>query len=71
MRQQADYYRAARERVRRLEERFAIDDEARLDTTTKLGGRDRLFSVKQLVNLLTASVAVADLAAAYYVLFVR
>lgn len=71
MRQQADYYRAARERVRRLEERFAVDEDAKLDTTTKLGGRSRFVSVKQLVNLLTASVAVADVAAAFYVLFIR
>ena len=71
MRQQADYYRAARERVRRLEERYAVDPDARVDTTSTLGDRARAVSVKQLVNLLTSAVVLADMSATVYVLFVR
>jgi hypothetical protein len=71
MRQQADYYRAARDRVRRLEERYGVDEAARVDTTSTLGGRSRSVSVKQLVNLLTGAVGLADVVAAVYVVFIR
>ena len=71
MRQQADYYRATRDRVRRLEDRYGVEQDARVDTTSTLGGRSRPVSVKQLVNLLTGAVGVADVVAAVYVVFIR
>lgn len=71
MRQQADYYRATRDRVRRLEERYGVEADARIDTTSTLGGRSRSVSVKQLVNLLTGAVGLADVVAAVYVVFIR
>ena len=61
MRTQSDYYRAARNRLIRVEETLHIPDLARTDTTSTLGGRPRLISVTQVVYLLFAALAVADL----------
>jgi hypothetical protein len=60
VRTQHDYYRAARDRMRRIEAGLAIPDEQRFDTTTTLGGRRRLVSVNQVVYLLLAAIAIAD-----------
>ncbi len=66
MRQQRDYYRAARDRMARVEELFKIAPEARVDTTSTLGRRDRFISVTGLIYLLTGMVALADLGAILY-----
>lgn len=60
VRTQHDYYRAARRRMQRLEERFNIID--RVDTTATLGKRPRAVSVNQVVYLLLATLALANLA---------
>lgn len=60
VRTQHDYYRAARDHLRRVEEELAIPHSQRLDTTSALGGRSRLVSVNQVVYLLLFSLAVAD-----------
>ena len=58
---QHDYYRAARDRMRRVEEALGISEDHRIDTTATLGERHRKVSVNQVVYLLLASMAVADL----------
>lgn len=67
VRTQQGYYRAARDRMRRVEEAVGIPREQRTDTTSTLGGRRRRVSVTQLVYVLLASVAVADLLGALIV----
>lgn len=57
---QHTYYRNARDRMRRLEGKLAIPDEARVDTTSTLSGQARRTSVTQVIYLLLASIAVAD-----------
>jgi hypothetical protein len=61
VRTQHDYYRAARDRMRRIEAELAVPDQARIDTTASLGGRKRIASVNQLVSLLLVAVALADI----------
>ena len=61
VRTQHDYYRAARDRMRRVEEALGIPEDRRIDTTATLGERPRTVSVNQVVYLLLASMAVADL----------
>ena len=60
VRTQHDYYRAARDRMRRVEEALAVPPDQRIDTTTTLGGRKRVASVNQVVYLLLSSIAVAN-----------
>ena len=60
-RQAHDYYRAARDRMRRVEELLNVPHEARTDTTSTLGGRKRRASVKQVVDLLFVALAIAHL----------
>jgi hypothetical protein len=60
VRTQHGYYRAARDHMKRLEEDLAIPEGQRLDTTSTLGGRARAISVNQVVYLLLATIAVAD-----------
>jgi hypothetical protein len=57
---QHGYYRAARDHMRRIEEAVALPTAQRLDTTAKLGGRRRKISVNQVVYLILAAVAVAN-----------
>lgn len=57
---QHGYYRAARDRMRRIEEAVKLPREHRLDTTAQLGGRPRLASVNQVVYVLLGSMGVAD-----------
>lgn len=59
-RTQHDYYRAARDRMRRVEDAVGIPADQRIDSTATLGGRKRVVSVTQLVTLLLAAVATAD-----------
>lgn len=66
--QQHDYYRAARDHVRRIEERHQVAVEDRLDTTTVLGGRTRFLSVNQVVYILLALIAWADTAGIIFAL---
>ena len=57
---QHGYYRAARDHLRRVEERLGVPRDEKLDTTARLGGRSRKISVNLVVYLLLAAVAVAD-----------
>lgn len=68
VRTQHDYYRAARERVRRVENAVGVPSGQRLDTTATLGGRKRLVSVNQVVYLLLGAMAVGDTAGGVLVL---
>jgi hypothetical protein len=64
VRTQHDYYRAARDRMRRVEADLGIPEQQRTDSTSTLGGRRRTASVTQLVYLLLGSVAAADVVGA-------
>ena len=70
VRTQHDYYRAARDHMRRVEQDCAIADAQRLDTTASLGKRGRTVSVNQVVYLLLVAVALADLVGAFLI-FIR
>ena len=63
-RQQHDYYRAARDRMRRLELDLQVVEP--VDTTSTLGKRPRFISVTALIYLLTAAIAVAHLIGLVY-----
>lgn len=58
---QHDYYRAARDRVQRMEDSLPVPEGWRTDTTASMGGRSRRVSVTQLVYVLLGAVAVVDL----------
>ena len=60
VRTQHDYYRAARDRMRRVEAAVGIPVDQRTDSTSTLGGRRRTASVDQLVYLLLGALAAAD-----------
>ena len=57
---QHDYYRAARDRMRRVEEALDVPIDQRIDTTSTLGDRRRTISVNQVVYLLMGTMAVAN-----------
>ncbi len=57
---QHEYYRAARDRMRRVETALEIPSDQRTDSTSTLGGRKRSVSVNQLVYLLLGALALAD-----------
>ncbi len=61
VRTQHDYYRAARDRMRRIEDALAISADQRIDTTATLGKRRRAASVNQVVYLLLASIGIANI----------
>ena len=61
VRTQHDYYRAARDRMRRVEKALAIPEDHRTDTTATLGTRHRTVSVNQVVYLLLAAMVLANL----------
>lgn len=61
VRTQHDYYRAARDRMRRVEEHFEVAVNERVDSTSTLGGRRRRISVNQIVYVLLGAMCVADL----------
>jgi hypothetical protein len=65
---QHDYYRAARDHMRRIEEAFEVPAEQRLDTTSTLGGRRRTASVNQVVYVLLGSIAIGDTAGSVLIL---
>lgn len=56
---QHDYYRAARDRMRRIENALAIPVDQRVDTTSTLGTRRRRVSVNEVVYLLLFAIGVA------------
>lgn len=56
---QHDYYRAARDRMRRVEDTLNLPPDHRVDTTSTLGQRRRLVSVNDVVYLLLGLIAVA------------
>ncbi len=60
VRTQHDYYRAARDRMRRVEAAVGIPPDQRTDSTSTLGGRRRTASVNQLVYLLLGALAIAN-----------
>ncbi|HEX8304967.1 MAG TPA: hypothetical protein VF612_08815 [Jatrophihabitans sp.] len=66
MRTQHDYYRAARDHLRRVEESLGIPVDQRMDTTSTMRGQQkrRKASVTQLVYLLLLAVALADITGA-------
>jgi hypothetical protein len=64
VRTQHDYYRAARDRMRRVEVAVGIPADQRTDSTSTLGGRRRTASVNQLVYLLLGALAVANVVGA-------
>ncbi|PUA82095.1 hypothetical protein [Nocardioides currus] len=66
---QHNYYRNARDRMRRIEKSLQIDHDALLDTTSTLAGQGRRISVTQILYLLLASIAVADLVSILFVAF--
>jgi hypothetical protein len=68
VRTQHDYYRAARDRMKRVEEDLAIPPDHRTNTTSTLGHRRRTASVTQLVYLLLGAMCVADVTGAVIVL---
>ncbi len=57
---QHDYYRAARDRMCRVEEAMNVPADQRIDTTSTLGDRRRTISVNQVVYLLMGAMAVAN-----------
>lgn len=57
---QHGYYRAARDRMQRVEDAYGVPEQERFDTTATLGRRRRLASVNEVVYLLLAALAVAD-----------
>lgn len=59
-----EYYRAARDRMRRVERELGVAEESRSDTTSTLGGRKRIASVTQVIYLLFGSLMVAHATAA-------
>lgn len=61
---QQDYYRAARDRMRHVEENVGVPEDMRTNTTSTLGGRNRLVSVNQLVTLLLGALCIADIVGA-------
>lgn len=66
MRTQHEYYRAARDHLRRVEESLGIPLDQRMDTTSTMRGQQkrRRASVTQLVYLLLLAVGVADITGA-------
>lgn len=64
VRTQHDYYRAARDRMRRVEISLHVPADQRMDSTATLGGRKRRVSVNQIVYLLLGALAIADLVGA-------
>jgi hypothetical protein len=60
VRTQHDYYRAARDRMRRVETELEVPEPHRIDTTSTLGKRKRTVSVNQMVYLLLTALLIAD-----------
>lgn len=71
VRTQHDYYRAARDRMQRVEEALSVPPTQRIDTTATLGQRRRRVSVNQVVYLLLGAIAVADLVGCLIILLSR
>lgn len=65
VRQQHNYYRAARDRMRRLEEQFHVPEP--VDTTATLGERKRPYTVTGLIYVLASAIGIADASALVYV----
>ena len=61
VRTQHDYYRAARDRMRRVEDEVGVPPAQRTDSTSTLDERRRTVSVNQLVYLLLSALAATDL----------
>ncbi len=71
VRTQHGYYRAARDRMRRVEEALGVPFEQRIDTTSTLGHRRRAASVNQVVYLLLGGMTAADLVGCAVILTTR
>lgn len=57
---QHGYYKAARNRVKRLEVLYKVPETARIDTTGNFGGRRVTIKVTTVVNLLLWAIAIGD-----------
>jgi len=57
---QHDYYRAARDHMRRVEQAYGVGEDERIDSTSTLGGRARRLSVNHVVLGLLTTLAIAD-----------
>lgn len=68
VRAQHAYYRAARNRLKRVEEQVGIPPDQRFDTTSGLSGRPRRITVTQVVYLLLGGLALADVIGVFAVL---
>lgn len=71
VRTQHDYYRAARDRLRRVETLCSIPFNEHVDTTSTLGRRKRLVSVNQIVYVLFAAIAMSNATGIALLLFAR
>jgi hypothetical protein len=71
VRTQHGYYRAARDRMQRIEAEIGVPATQAVDTTSTLGQRQRAVSVNQVVYLLLASITVADLVGCVIILVSR
>lgn len=69
VRRQHDYYRAARDHLRRVEDVLRLADDQRLDTTSTMEGRPRRVSVNQVVYLILVSVVLFDFIGAAAIAF--
>lgn len=58
---QHGYYRQARDHLRRVEAALGVLGDLRIDTTPQLGQRSRLVSVTQVIYLLLAAIAAANI----------
>lgn len=65
---QHDYYRAARERMKRVEAAYGVPPDQRIDTTSTLGNRRRTISVNQVVYLLLTALGFAHATGAVAIL---
>lgn len=57
---QHDYYRAARDHMRRVEAALHVPTDQQMDTTSTMGNRRRIVSVNGVVYLLLAAIAAAN-----------
>lgn len=64
---QHEYYRAARNRMKRIEADYAVKEEEKVDSTATAGRRPRKVSVNQLVYFLLVVMAIANVVGAVIV----
>lgn len=67
VRVQHNYYRAARDHMKRIEDVVTLPRDQRIDTTANLGGRPRRISVNQIVYLILTAIVVANFAGMWWI----